>query len=70
MIRKPDAPSRDVIEVGGGDFVKVRGEWRRIKHNTAEGLERAPSNWAITVDTGYVFSPYEIERYAKAEDLE
>ena len=70
LILKSGAPSRSVTDVGPGDYVKVKGRWKRIESNSAEGQIRAPRSWAIRTEGGEHFGMYDIDRYALADDLE
>ena len=47
MRLKLGAPTRDVTEVGRGDYIQTRDGWKRIVSNTAEGAERVPRNWEV-----------------------
>ena len=67
---KQEAPSRGCTEVGEGDFVKVRGSWKRISSNTAKGASHTPRHWTIRTEDGGEYGMFNIDRYAKAEDLE
>lgn len=69
MELRKDAPSRDVTEVGAGDFVLIKRTWKQIESNTAEGQPRTPRSWIVKTTDGGAHGMYEINRYAKAEDL-
>jgi len=58
------------MDVGGGDYVKIAGVWKRIASNTAQGATITPRSWTVTTEDGNVYGMYSIERYAKAEDVE
>jgi len=67
---KSSAPSRNVTQVGPGDYVKVGERWEKITSNSAFGADRTPRSWTIATDAGNTYGMYHINRYAKAEDLE
>lgn len=67
---KRDAPTRRVTEVGRGDFVKIRGVVREIESNTAHGAVRTPRDWIVRTTDGGSYGMFDVDRYAKAEDLE
>ena len=69
MQLKDSHKSRNVSEVGEGDYVLIGSTWKRITHNTAAGEQRIPKDWTVTTEGGNRYSMYEINRYAKAEDL-
>jgi hypothetical protein len=69
LILKSDAPFRGPTDVGIGDFVKIGAQWKRIKSNTAIG-DSHPRTWVIRTEDGLRYGPVNINRYAKAEDLE
>ncbi len=69
MTLKSDAPTRSVMHVGPGDYVKIGSEWRRISSNTAFGDERTPRSWTVTTEDGRNYTMFDINLYAKAEDL-
>jgi len=66
---KKDAPSRNVGEVGKGDFIKVGSVWKEIAHNSGEGPEYQ-SDWSVETTDGSRHGMFNIKRYAKKEDLE
>ncbi len=66
---KNSAPSRDVIEVGPGDYVKIGSHWEKIRSNSAHGAASLPRSWTVRTESGE-HGMYGINRYAKAEDLE
>ena len=65
---KPDAPSRDVTEVGAGDYVKIGSSWHEIRSNSAYG-RKLPREWTVETIDGHKVGMYGIRRYAKAEDI-
>jgi hypothetical protein len=67
---KQDAPSRSVTDVGAGDYVKIGSSWKRISSNSAEGAARVPKSWSVTTEDGETYSMWDVNRYAKREDLE
>ena len=69
MPLKADAPVRTVTEIGKGDFVKVGSEWKEVHTNTAHGFEKTPRDWLVTTMDGAMHNMFDINRYAKAEDL-
>ena len=72
MQQKRNAPSRSVLEVGPGDFVKVgkkNKKWVEVKSNTAFGLEDVPRSWDILTVDGKQYGMFDIWRYAKAVDM-
>jgi len=56
------------MEVGPGDFVLVRGQWEEITSNTAYGEVHVPREWTIETTHG-TYSMWDIDRYAKADEL-
>ena len=70
MNLKPSVSHRDVTEVGKGDYVKIRDQWKCIESNTAEGAERAPRNWTVRTEDGGEYDMWQVGLYAKAEDFE
>lgn len=66
---KNNAPSRDVTDVGPGDYVKIGSHWEKIRENSAHGAEHLPRSWTVRTEVGS-HGMYDINRYAKAEDLE
>ena len=73
--RKPDAPSRDVTEIGPGDFIKTSrssASWVKVARSAAHGAERLPHHHdpIITDEYGQRHSMMGVYRYAKAEDME
>ncbi len=60
-------PVRSVTDVGPGDYVKVRGTWKKIVTNTAHARP-LPRVWRIETDDGEDYGMFDIDRYAKAED--
>lgn len=68
--RRHDAPDRSVTDVGPGDYVKIGSHWERIAHNSAHGAERTPRDWTVRTEGGSSYGMYNINRYAKAEDME
>lgn len=71
MRLKDKAPSRSVTEVGPGDYIKAPGgSWLKIAANTAHGSERTPRDWTVTTEGGGRYGMFNINRYAKAGDLE
>lgn len=67
---KSDAPSRNVTQIGPGDYVKIGSSWRRVSSNSAQGAEHTPRSWSVTTEDGGSHGMFGINRYAKAEDLE
>ena len=67
---KPGAPGRKVTEVGPGDYLKVEGAWMEIAASSAYGLVNTPREWYIRTVRDGIFKADQIERYARAEDLE
>lgn len=67
---KSKVPARSVTDVGAGDYVKVNGRWEPIASNTAKGAARTPRSWTVRTTGGASYGMFEIDRYAKAEDLE
>jgi hypothetical protein len=69
---RPDAPTRSVLDVGPGDYVKTAaGEWRRITFNTAYGANPdSIRRWTIGIEGGAAVGMFAVLRYAKAEDFE
>jgi hypothetical protein len=70
MSRRDDAPTRDVTDVGRGDYVLVADGWLRIRSNSAFGKTPLPRSWVIVTDDGMAHGMYDIGLYAKAEDME
>lgn len=66
---KRDAPSRSCKDVGAGDFVKIGSRWERITGNTAQGATRTPRSWTVTTEGGRTHGMFDINLYARAEDL-
>lgn len=62
--------SRDVTEVGRGDYVKIGQHWKKIEANTASGQVRTPKSWTVRTTDGAEYGMFQINRYAKAEDIE
>jgi hypothetical protein len=67
---KSNAPSRDVTQVGPGDYVKIGSQWQKISSNTAHGADRTPRSWSVRTESGSEHGMFGINRYAKADDLE
>ncbi len=67
---KSNAPSRDVTQVGPGDYVKIGSTWQKISSNSAHGAEHTPRSWTVRTTDGGEHGMFGINRYAKAEDLE
>lgn len=67
---KSDVPSRGVTDVGNGDYVKISGRWKKISSNSAAGADRLPRHWEVQTEDGARYGMFNIQRYAKAEDLE
>lgn len=67
---KPGAPTRDVTQVGRGDYIQTRDGWKKIASNTAKGAERTPRNWDVRTTDGCNYDMWQVIRYAKADDLE
>jgi hypothetical protein len=70
MNLKPWVPSRSAMDVGAGDFVKVGGQWKAIVSNTAEGQKVTPRNWTVQTEDGNSYTMWDIDRYAKKDDIE
>lgn len=66
---KANAPSRTVIEIGAGDFVKIGQKWKKVVANTAEGSKSIPKEWTVRTENGGTYSMWNINRYAKSEDM-
>ena len=67
---KKNSPIRTATEVGPGDYVKVGSTWQKITGNTAFGATRTPRSWEVSTEGGQRLGMFEINRYAKAEDVE
>lgn len=67
---KRNVPTRSATDVTKGDYVKVKGQWERILDNTAFAATTHPRTWTVTLENGDVWGMYNIDRYAKAEDME
>ena len=68
---KSNAPSRSVTDVGPGDYIKAGGQFHRIVSNSAHGANYTPRSWTIiTEDGSRGYGMYDIQLYAKAEDVE
>lgn len=67
---KQEAPSRGCTDVGQGDFVKIGQTWKRITSNSAAGESHTPRHWRIRTEDGGEYGMFDVNRYAKAEDLE
>jgi hypothetical protein len=72
---KDESVGRKATEVGPGDYVKVGQTWMKIEENTAHGASPPdsyvmPRTWTVKAENGQSYSPFEIGRYAKAEDIE
>lgn len=67
---KSDAPNRGVTDVGPGDYVKIGTQWKKIESNSAEGAEDLPRHWDIKTEDGGSYGMFNINLYAKKEDLE
>ena len=67
---KDKAPSRDVTDIGPGDYVKIGSRFEKVTSNSAHGAEQLPRNWTIRTEGGGTYGMYDIARYAKAEDVE
>lgn len=65
---KNESTLRAAAEVGKGDFVKVRGVWKKIASNTATGLPATKYGRICTTDGGE-YSMWKVNRYAKAKDM-
>jgi hypothetical protein len=65
-----DAPTRGVTEIVPGDFVLIGRTWKQVDLNSAAGADRTPRSWRIRTTDGGVYGMYDVNRYAKAEDLE
>ncbi len=70
MKLKSAAPIRGVTDVGPGDYVKIGSEWKQVAANTATGIERTPRDWTVWTTDHRVYGMFDINRYAKKEDLE
>jgi hypothetical protein len=57
-----------VTEVGPGDWIKVRGEWKQIKSNDAF-QKKLPRKWDIITTDGLTHGMWDIDRYAKAGEM-
>lgn len=68
--RVVSAPTRAVTDVGPGDFVKIGSEWRRIASNTAFNAAVTPRSWVVRTQDGATHGMWDINAYAKDEDLE
>ncbi len=66
---KSGAPSRNVTEVGPGDYVKIGSRFEKITSNSAHGAEHTPRSWTVRTENG-TYDMMSINRYAKAEDIE
>ena len=65
---RSDAPSRGIGEIGTGDFVKIGSEWKEVSFNSAQGT-RLPKSWTIRTTDGGSYDMFDVNRYAKAEDM-
>lgn len=70
MKLRADSETRTVTEVGAGDFVKIKGEWKKIRSNSATGYRPVPRSWTVQTIDGNSYDMYSIQRYAKNEDIE
>ena len=70
MRLKSSDTMRSATEVGKGYFVKIGGNWKRISSNTATGASSVHGGWTIRTEDGCTYGAREVNRYAKAEDLE
>ena len=75
MKLKINAPNRNFMEVGPGDYIKVYGQWKKIFENkyyqpqvTPQTIR--PKTWELTAEDKVVYIMFVIERYAKKEDFE
>jgi hypothetical protein len=81
----PPAPSRVVEEtdpaatladdppgtdIGPGDYVKIGSRWAKVAGNTAFGSPTTPRNWTVRTEDGAAYGMWQINAYAKAQDLE
>jgi len=57
------------IEAGPGDYVKIGREWKQIEHNTAHGVDHTPRTWTVTTTDGQRYGMWDINAYAKAEEV-
>jgi hypothetical protein len=62
--------SRDAMEIGPGDFIKLNGGrgYRQVAGNSCFGFNYVPRNWAITTTDGGNYGMYDVSRYFKKED--
>lgn len=67
---KNDAPSRSVTDVGPGDYVKIGTQWKQISSNSAEGASHTPRHWDVKTTDGGSYGMFNVNRYAKKEDIE
>ncbi len=70
MKLKNNTPTRSVTDVGAGDYVKIGQRWTKIASNSAAGSPATPRNWEVKTEDGGQYGMYNINLYAKAEDLE
>lgn len=66
---KKDAPQRSVTDVGQGDYVKIGTVWKPIAENNA-GAPKTSTHRNIRTADGGRYSMWDVNRYAKAEDME
>jgi hypothetical protein len=67
---KPSAPTRSVTDIGPGDYVKIGSRWAKVAGNTAFGSPTTPRNWTVRTEDGAAYGMWQINAYAKAQDLE
>lgn len=68
--RRGDSPSRGVQEIGRGDYVKIGSHWKRVESNSGQGKPGFPRDpWTIRTEDGGSYGMWDINRYAKAEDM-
>ena len=64
------APPRSVTDVGPGDYINVATGWERIAANTAFAVRPTPRSWSVRTESGALHGMWDINLYAKAEDME
>jgi hypothetical protein len=67
---KKSVPTRSVMDVGRGDYVKIGQRWEKIVANSASGAGTTPRHWEVRTKGGGSYGMFQINRYAKAGDLE
>lgn len=66
---KDNSPTRNVMDIVPGDYVKIGSEWKQIKSNSASGSEHLPKNWDVETTDGGSYGMFSINLYAKKEDM-